>query len=221
MSSSRFAFGLVVFTCALVGIAKAADPGDNSASAIVREMSLARQNPALYAALIEEHRAFFQGNLIVRPGRVAFRTKEGTRAVDEAIRYLRSASPRAPLAMSTGMSRAAADHCAEQAGGGMSHKGRNGSNTAERISRYGIWGGSWGENLACGRSGAREIVIALIIDDGVRGRKHRENIFNPAFNYAGAAVGSHATYRTICSIEFAGAYAEHDQAATGTLVARN
>jgi uncharacterized protein YkwD len=220
MSSSRFALPFLLFTSVCGGVVKA-DSGDNSASAIVREMSLARQNPALYASFIEEHRAYYQGNLIVRPGRVAVRTKEGTRAVDEAIHYLRKVSPRTAFELSVGMSRAAADHCAEQAGGGMSHKGRDGSNTADRINRYGTWGGSWGENLACGRSGAREIVIALLIDDGIRGRKHRENIFNPAFNYAGAAVGSHATYRTICSIEFAGAYIERDPAATGTLVARN
>ena len=220
MSISRLAIGLVLFTCASTAIANA-DSGDNSAAAIVREMSLARQNPGLYATFIEEHRALYQGNLLVRPGRIAMRTKEGTRAVDEAIRYLRKASPRAPLAFSPGMSQAAADHCAGQAGGGMSHKGRDGSNAADRISRYGTWGGSWGENLACGRSGAREIMIALIIDDGVRGRKHRDNIFNPQFNYAGAAVGSHATYRTICSIGFAGAYAEHAQPLNGALVARN
>src|SRR3712207_859365 len=124
MSRSRFTFVFLAVTFALVGFATA-DPGDNSASAIVREMSLARENPALYATFIEEHRAYYQGNLIVRPGRVAFRTKEGTRAVDEAINYLRKASPRAPLAFSSGMSRAAADHCAGQAGGGMSHKGRD------------------------------------------------------------------------------------------------
>ena len=220
MSSSPFAFAFIAFTFALAGFAQA-DSTENSAAAIVREMNLARENPALYASFIEEHRAFYEGNLLVRPGRVALRTKEGTRAVDDAILYLRKASPRAPLVFSPGMSRAAADHCVDQAGGGMSHKGRDGSNTADRISRYGTWGGSWGENLACGRSGAREIVMALIIDDGIRGRKHRENIFNPNFNYAGAAVGSHATYRTICSMGFAGAYAEHGGSPNGTLFARN
>ncbi len=85
----------------------------------------------------------------------------------------------------------------------MSHKGRDRSSTGDRISRYGTWSGGWGENLSCGRRGARETVIALIVDDGLRSRKHRHNIFNPSFNYAGAAVGSHAQYRTICSIEFA------------------
>ncbi|HEX8280769.1 MAG TPA: CAP domain-containing protein [Chthoniobacterales bacterium] len=193
---------------------------DISGSAVVREMNLARQNPALYATFIEELRANFQGSLLVLPGRIPLRTKEGPAALDEAIRFLRNAAPQAPLTFSPGMSRAAADHCAEQAGGGMSHKGRGGSNTGERINRYGAWSGTWGENLSCGRMSPREIVMSLIIDDGLRSRKHRANIFNGAYGYAGAAVGSHATYRTICSIEFAGGYAEHG-ACNETLVARN
>jgi len=62
--------------------------------------------------------------------------------------------------------------------------------------------------------------IALIIDDGQPGRKHRKNIFNSNFNYAGAAYGPHARFRSVCTTDFAGAYAEHGQVAD-TLVARN
>jgi uncharacterized protein YkwD len=156
--------------------------------------------------------------MLVRPGRIPFRTKEGVKAVDEAIRFLRSASPRHALVYSPGMSRGAADGCAAQAGGGMSHTA--GGNTGARIGRYGQWGGTWGENISCGRQSAREIVIALIIDDGLRSRKHRDNIFSSNFNYAGAAVGPHAQYRTISSTAFAGSYVESG-ASAGTLVARN
>lgn len=215
-------FALIVFALSFGDVKRAgASAVDTSGNAVVREMNLARQNPALYASLIEGLRGNFRGNLLVLPGRVPLRTKEGIRAVDEATRFLRNASPQRPLTFSPGMSRAAADHCADQAGGGMSHKGRDWSSTGDRISRYGTWSGTWGENLSCGRSGAREIVMALIIDDGLRNRKHRANIFNPSFNYAGAAVGCHATYRTICSIEFAGGYVESGRANRETLVARN
>ena len=196
-----------------------ASEGGTSGSAVVREMNLARTNPALYAAYLEEMRSQFNGNLLVRPGRIPFRTKEGVKAVDEAIRYLRSASPRQPLVFSSGMSRAAADHCAAQARGGMSHKA--GGNTDARISRYGQWSGSWGENISCGRQSAREIVIALIVDDGLRSRKHRDNIFNRNFNYAGAATGPHAQYRTICSTAFAGGYDEGGSGSAAALFARN
>ena len=197
-----------------------ASEGGASGAAVVREMNLARQNPAQYASYLEEMRGQFNGNLLVRPGRIPFRTKEGVKAVDEAIRYLRSASPRQPLAFSPGMSRGAADHCAAQAGGGMSHSA--GGNTGARISRYGQWSGSWGENISCGRQSAREIVIALIIDDGLRSRKHRDNIFNPNFNYAGAATGPHAQYRTVASMAFAGGFSEGGgMGAAAALFARN
>jgi uncharacterized protein YkwD len=177
-----------------------------SGSAVIREMNLARQTPALYAAYLEELRSHFNGTFLVLPGRTRVYTKEGLRAVDEAIRFLHSTHPQSPLVLSTGMCKGAADHCADQAGGATGH-----GNPASRISRYGTWSSSWGENIAYGKMTAREIVMALIIDDGLPARKHRKNIFNPAFNYAGAAFGPHARYRSVCSIDFAGGYAEHGQ----------
>ena len=68
---------------------------------------------------------------------------------------------------------------------------------------------------------ARDVVIALIVDDGLRSRKHRDNIFNTQFNFAGAAWGRHATYGTVCSIDFAGSYSENGPTARGQLLAQN
>src|SRR5438046_624374 len=174
-----------------------------SASAVLRELNLARQNPSLYATFVAEARPF---HMI-----------EHGRAVDEAVRFLNKARPLPPLSLSAGMCRAAADHCAEQIDGQLGHDGNDRSSPGDRISRYGTWSISWGENISYGQKTARGIVLTLIIDDGVRSRGHRKNIFNPKFNYAGAAFGPHARYRTVCSIDFAGGYAERAEA----LVARN
>jgi uncharacterized protein YkwD len=119
------------------------------------------------------------------------------------------------------MSHAAADHCADQAGGGFGHEGRDRSHAGERIARYGNFSGGWAENISYGKSSARAVVIALIIDDGLPARKHRKNIFNPTYNYAGAAFGRHAQFGTMCSMDFAGGYAERGESAADTLVARN
>lgn len=202
---------VAVYTCS------AAEDGNVTAASLIREMNLARQNPAQYATYIEQLRSHFDGNCIVYPGGTRIGTKEGTPALDDAIHFLRHAHAEAPLSLSPGMSRACADHCADQTGGRMGHDGSDRSTPGVRISRYGEWGGGWGENLAYGKTNARDIIMALIIDDGLPARKHRKNIFNPKFNVAGAAFGRHARLRTVCSIDFAGAYAEQGQA----LVARN
>jgi uncharacterized protein YkwD len=207
----------------LVCSAFAAEKNDDAASgrAVIRELNLARQNPALYATFLQELRARMDGNLLVLPGHTRIRTKEDTGAIDEAIRFLQTAQPLPPLALSRGMSRAAADHCADQASGGFGHEGRDRSHAGQRIARYGNLSGSWGENISYGKSSARDVVLALIIDDGLPARKHRTNIFNPNFNFAGAAFGSHARFGTVCNMDFAGGYAERGEPATDTLVARN
>src|SRR6266404_6042595 len=109
---------LPIFT-ALSAFAVEKDDDAASGRAVIREMNLARQNPALYATFVQELRSRMNGNVLVLPGRTRLRTKEGTAALDEAIRFLRSTQPLSPLTVSRGMSRAAADHCADQAGGGF------------------------------------------------------------------------------------------------------
>jgi uncharacterized protein YkwD len=181
----------------------ASESGQVRAAAVINELNFARQNPSLYANFVAEARPL---HMI-----------EHGRAVDEAIHFLKKARPLPALTLSTGMSRAAADHCAEQIGGQLGHAGNDRSRAGERISRYGSWSSMWGENISYSQKTARGVVLALIIDDGIRSRGHRKNIFNPKFNYAGAAFGPHARYRTVCTIDFAGGYAER----TDALVAKN
>jgi uncharacterized protein YkwD len=52
----------------------------------------------------------------------------------------------------------------------------------------------WAENIAMVNLPARAFVMALIIDDGVRSRGHRRNIFNPNYNAAGTAYNPYARY---------------------------
>ena len=215
-------FSVLPLMCLLVSVTPLkADENSVTATSLLREMNIARQNPALYASYVEEMQSHFDGQHLILPGGTRLRTKEGSRALDEAIRFLKHSRPQAPLSLSAGMCRAAADHCADQAGGRRGHDGSDRSNPGSRISRYGQWTRGWAENIAYGKTNARDIILALIIDDGLPARKHRKNIFNPKWNVAGAAFGPHATYRTVCSMEFAGGYSDQAPTTGQALVARN
>ena len=218
--SAAFTAVFLALTTVLSAKTSSSDSDSVSGNAIVEEMNLARQQPGVYAEQIQNLLAQFNGKYVELPGHTRIYPKEGPRAFDEAIRFLRSAHPEQPLAFSSGLAHATADHCADQVDGSIGHDGHDRSNPGSRISRYGVWTGGWGENIAYGKTSARDIVLALIIDDGIAGRKHRKNIFNPKFNVAGAAYGPHARYRSVCTIDFAGGYIERGHGA-GELVARN
>ena len=136
-------------------------------------------------------------------------TSEGVEAVNEAIWFLKRARAVDPLRPSKGMSLAARDHVRDQGRSGRTgHRGSDGSRPSERVSRYGKWQEVIGENVSYGRNTGRGVVIQLIVDDGVPGRGHRKNLFEPDFRVTGIACGSHPAYRHACVIDLAGGYTE-------------
>lgn len=180
--------------------------------AIVDEINTARTNPRGYASFLEEWRRYYDGRLLKIPGERIIMTGEGTTAVNEAIELIRSTNPVPRLRPSKGMSLGAKDHVKDQGSSGSTqHKGSDRSQPWDRVNRYGTWEKSIGENISYGNEKARNIVIGLIVDDGVPSRGHRKNIFNPEFRVIGVAFGHHSTYRTVCVITFAGGYQEESR----------
>ncbi|MEA3209209.1 MAG: hypothetical protein QOE70_2266 [Chthoniobacter sp.] len=165
-------------------------------SRVLDEVNLARTAPQAYARHLAERAP-------------AWRGIEGSRAALEAVNFLQRARPLPALAWSDGISRAALSHVLDiGARGGRGHAGSLGESPWDRMARFGKRQGLAGENIAYGQREAREIVIALIVDDGVRGRGHRANLFSRNFSVAGVAVGPHAGYGTMCVMDFAGGFLE-------------
>lgn len=176
---------------------------------ILRELNIARTNPGAYADHLEKNwKPYYKGKMRNLPGaEMVIETNEGLKAVDEAIRYLRKAKPIAPLTLETGMSKAAADHVADMARKNHTeHQGSDGSEPDTRVSRYGTWGVTISENLMFGPSKARDIVLDLIVDDGVPDRGHRTNIFDPQAKVVGIAFGKHPDYGWATVMDFAGSF---------------
>jgi hypothetical protein len=164
----------------------AASPSD-----VLSEINLARTNPRSYAALVAA-------------------SAPHDPATMEAIRFLQKTRPLPALTFSDGMSAGARLHVDTQ--GPRGSRG-HGAGPSSRLNRFGVCGGMVGENIHYGRSDARNIVMALIIDKGVRGRGHRKNIFQPGYRVAGVASGAHATFGSMCVITFAGNFVSHGEQA--------
>lgn len=58
------------------------------------------------------------------------------------------------------------------------------------------------ENCSYGYERAIDIVISLLIDEGIKDLGHRKNILAPDFNSAGVALRPHKTYRVNCVMDF-------------------
>jgi uncharacterized protein YkwD len=181
---------------------------------VLKEINLARTRPAEYAAYLEQLRPHFNGREYRRPGMPGLLTQEGTRALDEAISFLRAARPAPALTLSQGMYSGARELVKDQTGtDSTGHKGRDGSFCEQRTLRFGKWQEPIGENLSYGNDTARERVLTLLIDDGVANRGHRQRLLDASFRVAGVACGDHKL-GAMCVITLAGGFTDSAPKAT-------
>ena len=175
---------------------------------VVNEINMMRADPALYAEkYLVPLRALYEGDLLKYPGRTAIATHEGISALDECIRELRHTRPLSTLSPCRGLSLAARDHVRDQGPTGqIGHTGSDGSSLVTRLSRYGRWEIMAAENISYGYSQPRAIVAALLIDDGVPSRGHRENLLDNTFRVVGVDIGPHRGYGKMCVMDFANGY---------------
>ena len=175
---------------------------------VVFEINKARTNPEQYANLfIVPRLEKFEGN--VYNGELE--TEEGASAVSNCISAMTSMAPLGKLSVRDALQQAAVSHARSQGEAGTTgHTGTDGSTLLSRINSFG--GSAYrniGENISYGEDNAREIVISLLIDDGVYSRGHRKNILNSSLEAIGCGVAPHAEYGTECVITFAGGYSEN------------
>ena len=181
---------------------------------LLNEINLARTRPAEYASHLEQLRPYFNGKEYRRPGLPGLLTQEGTRALNEAIGFLRAARPAPALTLSQGMRAGAYELVKEQAGTDLTgHRGADGGFCEQRALRFGAWKEPIGENLSYGSDTARERVLTLLIDDGFANRGHRRRLLDDAFRVAGVACGEHKL-GAMCVITLSGGFTDGAPKAT-------
>lgn len=199
-----------------VGVASAQvqrpKPGDHHTAVeneLLAEINLARTRPNEYAAYLEQLKPLYAGMEFKTPGGKAIVTQEGWKAVEEAIRFLRSTKAVPAFDVSHGMCFGAGELVKDQKASGVTgHKGSDGSFCEDRVTRFGTWAPPIGENLSYGSHTPRERVMALIVDDGVSNRGHRKRLFDTSYKVAGVACGDHSSMSALCVITLAGGFSD-------------
>ncbi len=175
---------------------------------LIVEHNLVRQNPQRYIPILKTRLDSMdgEGNIPDGCGRnCTLVTEEGKPAVEEAIRYLSRQPAVGPLTLLDGLAEAAKSHAKDQQDGLLGHAGSDGSSPIERTARLGVEAGSVGENITYGPATVQEIIVNLIVDDGVADRGHRTALFNSDWSSAGAGCGPHSSYRAVCVVNYASA----------------
>lgn len=175
---------------------------------IILEINKLRSEPARYATdYIAPLAKRYDRRLLYYPGDQPLLTKEGVKALYECVRDLKSQKSLPLIYPNPGLTKAARDHVKDQAKTGRTgHQGSDRSGMRERLERYGEWQVRIAENIAYGGKTAQQIVIYLLIDDGVRDRGHRKNFLNPDFKTVGVATGKHPNFGLMSVMDFAGGF---------------
>ena len=113
--------------------------------------NLVRQNPKSLIPDLEEMLTRFKGKFITDNDGIRIQTKEGPKAVQEAIDFLKAAKPLLPLGWKNGLKNATKDHTEDTGPKGITgHDGSDRSKSIDRIKRYGKMGFGGGENISYG-----------------------------------------------------------------------
>lgn len=201
---------LLVSIATLAGPATAQAGGDAVLDrAVIAEINTARARPQAYIDGLVAYRATIRDGYIFKtmqgrygPYTASVRLKEGVAGVDNAIAFLRRQPPVAPVAGDARLLAAARRFAEEQARTGKwGHASADGSGLDDRIARDGTRRIANAETIMYGKSTAHDIVMALIIDDGVRDRSHRDVIFDGSLTLVGTACRPHPKWM-ICVSEY-------------------
>ena len=112
----------------------------------------------------------------------------------------------------TGMAHACQDHIDQMGEAGLTgHTGQDGSSPYQRMDRYGSWNRWAAENISYGSTTGVDVVMQLFVDDGVRSRGHRNNLFSKHGAVTGAFSGSHGKYDSMSCITYAGIYDNNEK----------
>ena len=193
--------GLGLFLVALAGWGSAVSgalAGDLE-QGVLAELNAIRAHPAAYARHLRE--AAQEGR-----GGVAVLARHDPAAVREAIAFLERQPALPPLSADAKLAAAARAHVRAQGPSGSIGHGAAAYGFGQRLDIQKIAYTQAAEGISYGQASARDVVLQLVIDSGVRSRSHRRDVFGQTYDAAGVACGPHAVWGSMCVIDYAAGF---------------
>ena len=174
--------------------------------AVINETNRIRSNPKSYIPILESYIKYFDGNILEKPDTdTGIETQEGAFAYQEAINFLKSQKPIEPLIYDEEVSKASQELSDLMGKTGNTED----NNIEERISKYVDWDVAISENIDFGGFTGEDVIINLLVDDGVEDRSHRSNLFNTKIKYFGVGTSFHKEYDICTVIDYIGEILEY------------
>ena len=143
-------------------------------------------------------------NILSEPNKIQIQMVEGDNVFKEAIQFLKSLPSLSPLIWDENLCKSAQEHVNDIGPKGLLlYQSSDGTEPEDRISKYGNYTESLGENIDFGPNDAMGVIISLTLDDGEEQRPHRENLFKEDYHKVGIACGPHETEFQMCVMDFA------------------
>lgn len=179
---------------------------DSLVQSIVTESNRIRADPTCYIPLLEEYMTYFkEDNIIHKPNTNPIETYEGINAYQAAIKFLKKQKPLSTLTFDDRLAKAANDHVNDLGPKGLfSHDSTDGKNASERIEKYLEWETACAENIELGSQTGQDVIISLLVDDGLEKKIHREHLFREELTHFGVSAGPHKDFETIVVIDYTG-----------------
>lgn len=118
-------------------------------------------------------------------------------------RDLEQVFERPMLKVAAGLFEAAKAHALDMGKTGrIGHNSSDGTSFFVRIGKYYNARKALAENCSYGYKDAMDILMQLLVDEGIPSVGHRVNILNPRYNYVGVSIQPHKNYRWNCVMDF-------------------
>ena len=165
-----------------------------------------RSNPRELARHLEKLKTYLDKstNILSEPDKIQIQMVEGENVFNEAINFLKNLRPLQPLEWDDCLAQSAQEHVDDIGPKGLLlYQSSDGTEPEDRITKYGNYIESLGENIDFGPNDEIGVIVSLTLDDGEEERPHRDNLFKNDYKKIGIACGPHQTEFQMCVMDLA------------------